>query len=80
MKWRDKYNYCISCATIYCNDRSSRTSGSNIYYGAYDRLRAQGSYSVVTPTLNCPNASDNYSLKVFKNLHKANIIIKAGVR
>ena len=49
--------------TTYCNDRSSRTSGSDIYYGAYDRLRAKGSYSVVTPTLNCPNASDNYSLK-----------------
>ena len=49
--------------TTYCNDRSSRTSGSDIYYGAYDRLRARGSYSVVTPTLNCPNASDNYSLK-----------------
>lgn len=49
--------------TTYCNDRSSRLNGSVIYYGANDRLSPAGSYSIVTPTLNCPNNSDNYSLK-----------------
>ena len=47
--------------TTYCNDRSVVSTGSNgrINYGAYDRL-----YTNKTPSLNCPNASDNYSLKV----------------
>ena len=46
--------------TTYCNDRSvASTSGGNIYYGAYGRLKTNK-----TPSLNCPNTSDNYSLKV----------------
>ena len=46
--------------TTYCNDRSvASTDGSNIDYGAYGRL-----YTNKTPSLNCPNTSDNYSLKV----------------
>ena len=46
--------------TTYCNDRSvASTSGSNINYGAFGRLNTNK-----TPSLNCPNTSDNYSLKV----------------
>ena len=47
----------------YCNDSSSRTSGSHIYFGAYDRLVTE-----INPTVVCPNTKSDfggtYTLKV----------------
>ncbi len=42
--------------SIYCNDQSSRTSASGIYYSGYDRAKAG------TPSVECPNASDSFTV------------------
>jgi len=47
--------------SIFCNDRSSRTTDSGyIYYGAYDRLEIIN--NIPTPSLKCPNQSDRYTV------------------
>ncbi|MBQ4032290.1 MAG: hypothetical protein II625_11095 [Bacilli bacterium] len=49
--------------TAYCNDSSSRSAGSHIYFGAYDRLVTN-----ITPSIICPNTKSDfggaYNLKV----------------
>ena len=48
---------------IFCNDtRINNTSGNTTYYDAYDRL-----YTNKTPSLQCTNQSDMYTLKVSGN-------------
>ena len=42
--------------TVFCNDRSYTTSGSKLYFGAYNRL-----VSKKTPTLKCQNARDKFT-------------------
>ena len=42
--------------TVFCNDRSYTTSGSNLNFGAYNRL-----VSKKTPTLKCQNARDKFT-------------------
>ena len=43
--------------TVFCNDRSYTTSGSELYFGAYTRLRTNK-----TPTLKCQNAKDKFTV------------------
>ena len=47
----------------YCNDSSSRTAGSHIYFGAYDRLSTD-----INPSVICPNTKSDfggtYNMKV----------------
>ena len=42
--------------TVFCNDRSYTKDGSNLYFGAYNRL-----VSNKTPTLKCQNARDKFT-------------------
>ena len=42
--------------TVFCNDRSYTTSGSDLYFGASTRL-----YTNNTPTLKCQNARDKFT-------------------
>ena len=44
--------------TVFCNDRSYTTSGSNLNFGAYTRL-----YANKTPTLKCQNTSDKFAVE-----------------
>ena len=44
--------------TVFCNDRSYTTSGSNLFFGARTRL-----YTNKTPTLKCQNARDKFTTK-----------------
>ncbi len=43
--------------TIWCNDRSSRVDGSNIYFGANDRT-----YTTHQPSLACANVEDKFTV------------------
>ena len=43
--------------TVFCNDRSYTTSGSTLYFGAYNRL-----VSKKTPTLKCQNTKDKFTV------------------
>ena len=43
--------------TAFCNDRSYTTSGSNLYFGVYTRLRANRQ-----PTLKCQNKKDKFTV------------------
>ena len=43
--------------TVFCNDRSYTTSGSDLYFGAYTRLITNK-----TPTLKCQNAKDKFTV------------------
>ena len=43
--------------TVFCNDRSYTTSGSDLYFGAYTRL-----YTNKTPTLKCQNTKDKFTV------------------
>ena len=43
--------------TVFCNDRSYTTSGSFLYFGAYNRL-----YTNKTPTLKCQNTKDKFTV------------------
>lgn len=44
--------------TVFCNDRSYTTSGSNLYFGAYTRLKTNK-----TPTLKCQNTRDKFTVE-----------------
>ncbi len=52
----DKYSNYLE-DTIFCVDRSSRMSGNDIYYGAYDRNRNNKK-----PSLKCPQDSDKFTV------------------
>lgn len=55
--------------TVWCNDRSiASTSGSDIYYGAYGRLITNK-----TPSLECPNKVDKYTLMSSKVNYNAEL-------
>ena len=43
--------------TVFCNDRSYTTSGSNLNFGAFTRL-----YTNKTPTLKCQNTRDKFTV------------------
>ena len=43
--------------TVFCNDRSYTTSGSNLYFGARTRL-----FTNKTPTLKCQKAKDKFTV------------------
>ena len=43
--------------TVFCNDRSYTTSGSNLFFGAYTRLITN-----IQPTLKCQNARDKFTV------------------
>ncbi len=43
----------------FCNDRSSRVSGSNVFYGAYDRNYYNGNRK---PSLECPQDDDKFTV------------------
>ena len=43
--------------TVWCNDRSYTTSGSTLYFGAYNRLVPKK-----TPTLKCQNTKDKFTV------------------
>ena len=45
--------------TVFCNDRSYTTSGSELYFGAYTRL-----FTNKTPTLKCQNTKDKFTVNV----------------
>ena len=45
--------------TVFCNDRSYTKDGSDLYFGAYNRL----AFSKETPTLKCQNARDKFTTK-----------------
>ena len=45
--------------TVFCNDRSYTTSGSDLYFGAYTRLYTN---KTKTPTLKCQNARDKFTV------------------
>ena len=44
--------------TVFCNDRSYTTSGSYLYFGAYNRLDTNK-----TPTLKCQSTKDKYTVE-----------------
>ena len=43
--------------TVFCNDRSYTKSGSNLFFGAYNRLASKK-----TPTLKCQNIRDKFTV------------------
>ena len=45
--------------TVFCNDRSYTTNGSDLEFGAYTRL-----YTNKTPTLKCQNTRDKFTVDV----------------
>ena len=47
--------------TPYCNDMSERVSGSNIYFGAYDRLHSSGT-NKYNPQYKCANSTYGYTV------------------
>ena len=44
--------------TVFCNDRSYTTSGSDLYFGAYTKLKTNK-----TPTLKCQNTRDKFTVE-----------------
>ena len=47
--------------TPYCNDMSERTSGSYVYFGAYDRLHFSGN-NPYNPQYKCPSSTYAYTV------------------
>ena len=47
--------------TPYCNDMSERTSGSYVYFGAYDRLHSSGT-NKYNPQYKCANSTYGYTV------------------
>ena len=46
----------------YCNDMSERANGSDIYFGAYDRLSKYGT-NAYNPQYKCPNSAHAYTVE-----------------
>ncbi len=57
--------------TVFCNDRSSRTSENNTYYGAYDRNYYNENR---TPSLECSQDSDKFTVSNGKLTYPVGLI------
>ncbi len=57
--------------TIFCNDRSSRVSGSNVLYGAYDRNYYNGNRK---PSIVCPQEEDKFTVANSKLTYPVGLI------